>query len=322
MSSPLESAPTSPTVASSDAHPRLRYVYLCSAPHSGSTLLAFLLGAHPDVATVGELAASYPAKIRCSCGQPVPACPFFAELAARAAAEGMEVRHGDLEVGLKAREGCGRYEDLFFHTFRWRWLDRLRDLAYPASAPPRRLAAERLQRTWRLARLACEIQGRRVFLDTSKNPQTLPFLACDPRFDLRTIVLHRDGRGTVNSLMRKEKRALETAVGEWLWCYRHLERVVRNYLPADRVHVVRLEDLCRDPEGVERALFRFMGVGEDAALDFSDPARFHVMGNMMRLSFDGRIRLDEKWRDELTDEEKSYIDRRIGAKNRQYGYGE
>ena len=36
----------------------VRLVYILAASHSGSTLLAMLLGSHPDVCTVGELKAT------------------------------------------------------------------------------------------------------------------------------------------------------------------------------------------------------------------------------------------------------------------------
>ena len=48
-------SPTS-TVAPSAALPRL--AYLLAASHSGSTLLAMLLGAHPEACTAGELKAT------------------------------------------------------------------------------------------------------------------------------------------------------------------------------------------------------------------------------------------------------------------------
>jgi len=49
----------------------LKYVYLTSSGYSGSTLLSFMLGAHPCIATVGELSNSIenndPDNYRCSC---------------------------------------------------------------------------------------------------------------------------------------------------------------------------------------------------------------------------------------------------------------
>ena len=61
----------------STSKPRLGYIL--AASHSGSTLLAMLLGAHPDACTIGELKGieveveTY----RCSCGELIRECDFW-----------------------------------------------------------------------------------------------------------------------------------------------------------------------------------------------------------------------------------------------------
>src|ERR1041384_2871141 len=60
------------------APPRLAYIL--SASHSGSTLLAMLLGAHPDACTVGELKLTSMGDVnqyRCSCGDRLMTCSFW-----------------------------------------------------------------------------------------------------------------------------------------------------------------------------------------------------------------------------------------------------
>lgn len=49
---------------------------------------------------------------------------------------------------------------------------------------------------------------------------------------------------------------------------------IERYLalfPRERLHVILYDDLARDPEGVLRALFRFLGVDEDAAVADTRP---------------------------------------------------
>ena len=56
-----------------------RLFYILAASHSGSTLLAMLLGSHPDVCTAGELKAASVGDVdayRCSCGAPILQCGF------------------------------------------------------------------------------------------------------------------------------------------------------------------------------------------------------------------------------------------------------
>src|SRR5690606_37344402 len=55
------------------------FAYIASPSFSGSTLLTFLLNAHPDVCTVGELKAGMPDGYNyvCSCGVPLGQCDFW-----------------------------------------------------------------------------------------------------------------------------------------------------------------------------------------------------------------------------------------------------
>ena len=59
-------------------------VYILAASHSGSTLTAMLLNAHPDVCTVGELKMSrFSAadRYRCSCRSLLTECTFWDQVA-------------------------------------------------------------------------------------------------------------------------------------------------------------------------------------------------------------------------------------------------
>ena len=72
--------------------------YILAASHSGSTLLAMLLGAHPEVCSVGELkisptALGDPRQYRCSCGQRITACTFWKHVGAA-----MKVRGHQFDV--------------------------------------------------------------------------------------------------------------------------------------------------------------------------------------------------------------------------------
>ena len=62
------------------------FVSVQTSAFSGATLLAFLLGAHPEVATVGEMsgliAREDPETYLCSCGQRIRSCGFWRAVAA------------------------------------------------------------------------------------------------------------------------------------------------------------------------------------------------------------------------------------------------
>lgn len=299
---------------------KLRCVYLCSAPHSGSTLLACLLGAHPQVSTVGEFGATFNSHGKCSCGVPYDECDVWKRWRNDARHDGLELELGNLGVNLEPRD-ADRIGDLFYYHFPLKVLDGLRDRFFARSGSRWKAAATVVDRYYHLARLLCRQQETNVFLDTTKNAYQIRFLAADPRIDLKMIALVRDGRGVTNSLINREKWTPERSVGTWTWANRNIARAAK-YLPRENVLWLRLEDLCHEPEAMLDRLQRFCGATPCLTLDASNTSERHVIGNSMRLSFDGRIKLDEKWRTSLSAENLALFERRAGKLNRRLGYSD
>ena len=109
------------------------YVFLASSAYSGSTLLSFLLGAHPQIATVSAASGGRrQARIetyRCSCGRLMRECPFW--LAIRQAMRDRGYGDFGLEhfgLGFDTRPGT-RLERLRTGSLRWSWLEGARDAA-------------------------------------------------------------------------------------------------------------------------------------------------------------------------------------------------
>ena len=64
-----------------------KYVYICSAGHSGSTLLDLLLGSHSRIASLGEidqLSKNIALNTLCACGEPVRSCVLWRDILAKA----------------------------------------------------------------------------------------------------------------------------------------------------------------------------------------------------------------------------------------------
>jgi hypothetical protein len=276
---------------------------------------------HPQVSTVGEFGKPIDVtSYVCSCGAPLRECAFYAAWGERARRQGIDFRLGDFAVDLEPTRAGGLVESAFYYHFPWRTLDRIRDVFYSRKSHAWRRVALALDRSNRLARCLCEWERTSVFLDTSKTPYQPRFLSQHREIRLKTIMLVRDGRATANSIMRKERLPFETAVEAWLWPCRIMNRTVRHNLRTGDVFWLRLEDLCRDPDGVLRSLHRFLGIEERALPGACDRGRFHIIGNTMRLSFDGSLRLDERWKSELSPEQRAYFERHAGGLNRYYGY--
>ena len=295
------------------------YVYLCSAPHSGSTLIACLLGAHPAISTVGEFGANVPTTQRCSCGIPFAECQFWQSWISRTRAKGIDFQLGNIGINLEPIPEAGFFESLFYYQFPLKIVDHIRDLAYAGSLHRRQSVQLALEKTIALATDLCEHQGSSVFLDTTKNPLQIRFLARHPEIRLKVIALVRDGRGVMNSLMLKEKWSPQESIDCWLWSNRNLQRAER-YLSKEDVYWLHLEELCRDPEASLKSLFDFCGVPPQWPLDFSDLTQRHIIGNRMRLNFKGQVRHDEAWRTTLADEHLALFSRHAGWLNQQFGY--
>ena len=297
------------------------YVYLASVEHSGSTLLACLLGAHTQVTGVGEFGTPFPKDGNCACGVIYRECPFWSEWGERARAEGIDFDLGNLDINLTPSADAGKWELLFSYLFPDLWQDRLRDILFPAGSRHRDRAEAAIHKSDRLAAIACGMEGTEVFLDTTKNPFQVRHLAENLPGRTKLISLVRDGRGVMNSLIEKEKYSPEQAVSAWLWGNRNLDRVAR-YLPPEAVFRLRLEDLCADPDGTWERLCEFLGVDPAQRPDHTDRSHRHVVGNRMRHSFDGAIRHDEKWRTALSPEHLALFEEKAGDVNRRYGYGD
>jgi Sulfotransferase domain len=297
------------------------YVYLCSCPRSGSTLVANLLARHPEVSTVGEFGETFFGKTGlCTCGAQLQNCELWTKWAERAKAEGLEFEIGSLPVSLINRVHKSYWEDLFYHLFPFKFVNKARDLLYLPTSYYIRHARKTIAYSIRLAQILCDIDGTSFFLDTSKGASQVRFLSKYGDIPLKVVALVRDGRATMCSLMGKLKKSKEEAVRDWMWWNNGIERAITHYANPSDVYRLRLEDLCWRPAETMGDLCRFIGIDPKALLDFSSDKKCHVLGNPTRHQFNGELRLDESWKKKLTREELNYFEALAGKLNRRYGY--
>jgi hypothetical protein len=239
---------------------------------------------------------------------------------AEAKKEGVDVTAGKLDIYLQPRPEGGLFEDLFYYLFPGHAVNRIRDAAFSLFSHRPAEVRRAVDKAINLAGILCRIEHASVFFDATKMPYWVRFLgqhATDVRVKLLALV--RDGRGVMNSLIKREHYTPEYAIAHWLWSNRNLRRAVR-YLPPADVFWMRLEDFCQAPQDRLREIFRFLGVDEHAPLVRQDPTRRHIIGNTMRFTFMGEIRRDEAWRQELTREHLRLFEKKAGWLNRLLGY--
>ena len=321
-----------------------KLAYILAASHSGSTLLSMLLGAHPDVCTVGELKATTLGNVeryRCSCGLLIRECGFWRRVAGEMASRGHlfdVTRAGTNMLDLESRYAVRLLRPLH----RGAVLESIRDAALSVSGAWRRHLEETQKRNLALIESLSSLTGARVVVDSSKLGLRLKYLLRIPSLDVKVVRLIRDGRGVgltyanpsefadarneerrgggsgISETMEKG-RDMRTAAREWRRSNEEAEALLAG-LHRSQWLEVRYEDLCRDPANALRRVCSFVGVDPDRiVLDFRS-AEHHVVGNGMRFDSTSEVRLDERWKTELNDEQLRVFESVAGDMNRRYGY--
>jgi hypothetical protein len=326
-------APTSrpPSIADSRVSQReaTNLAYIVAASYSGSTLLAMLLGAHADGCTVGEMRApdvGNPDEYFCSCGAKIKQCSFWNRVSAGMASRGIpgfDITHADLSIHDTDNAYIRRLLD---PLPRGPLLEAARDLALNLS-PQWKTHLRRIQsRNAALVEVLQEVTGANIVVDSSKIAVHLKYLLRCPALKIKVIHLIRDGRAVTTSMighgLKRDTRArtIEAAASSWRGNNETAERLLTR-LPSSQWLQVRYEDLCREPAPMLEKLCDFLGMDrERVVLDFRSRQQ-HVLGNDMRLKSTSEIRVDERWRKQLSQEDLDVFEAAAGDLNRKYGYG-
>jgi hypothetical protein len=318
--------------------------YILSASHSGSTLLAMLLGTHPEVCTAGELKATSlgdPTRYRCSCGQPIRQCAFWSGVSRVMAGKGLVFDITEAGTSIQAsRNPYVRF--LLKPLHRGPVLEGLRDLALSLS-PDWRAHLLRVQmRNRALVDSLQELTGAGTVVDSSKSGLRLKYLLRNPGLQIRVIRLIRDGRGVALTYMDPtsfadaanpefrgggfgrhrtgERLSMTQAARDWRRSNEEAEQLLSTLARSQWIEV-RYEELCAKPEGTLQRILAFLGASPGIVVRDFRPVTQHVIGNGMRLDASPEIRLDERWRNCLSSADLREFDAVAGALNRRYGYG-
>jgi hypothetical protein len=301
------------------------YVCLPGCGYTGSTLLGFLLNAHPECASIGA-ATGLVARVdlpsyRCSCGALFGECGFWRAVAARTRELGHPV--DVYKTGFWSTHftwtGNRVLDALLFRSLRAPALTALRD-ALLADLPPVRAHLLAVAATSAaFARAVLEQTGKRVFVDTARDHQRPKLLARSPELDVRVIHLVRDARANSASIMKRLGLDAAAAARHWEKANLEAERT-RRYFAPERWLRVRYDELCSDLQATLDRISDFLGVRRaPAPADFRAGAH-HVIGNEMRLEGAGQVREDVSWRERLSASDLDAIARNAGRTNRFFGF--
>jgi hypothetical protein len=303
----------------------VRVIYILGSGRSGSTVLDTVLGHHADVVGVGELGGLHRAVCvnneYCACGRRGRECPFWVDVLTR----------WERAVG-PAR--AARYLAL------QRRFQRLGPASWARLSAGRIALTQSLGRylqlTHELYRSIAATSGKRIVVDSSKNPLRAAALARIPELDLRLIHLVRDGRAVAWSvkkpLPKNEQAGVHAAlrphpawrtIGYWAVVNLLAEWVQRGR--SDRSVRIRYEDFVSEPRLALGRIgaccgLEFGPVADDVLAGRPIPVGHTIAGNRLRMAGSVRLRPDWEWLEKLPAADRSLCWRLAGPLLKHYGY--
>ncbi|MFC2023137.1 sulfotransferase [Chloroflexota bacterium] len=305
------------------------FVSLVSTPFSGSTLLALLMDAHPEVASIGELSNAVGALFQsgrierylCSCGVQIEHCPFWRGVQELCAEQGIELDLHDF--GTELDSGLGhRVNQVLFGALGDLWPLQVFLNRILGFAPGYRLRIERVvNRNLVIAQAVCNGMRKRIFFDASKKVGHATLLQRRSDLDFKLVHLVRDPRGVVNSNRKhRGRRASQRSAHSWSRVHVDARRLGLS-LAQDAYLLVRYEDLCTNPEETLGEICRFLDIETLDLVSAAQERPHHLIGNQMRLRAFTGLRLDEAWRRDLTPAEISRCMQATGSVVEDLGLG-
>jgi len=285
-------------------------VYILSSRYSGSTLLSFVLGSHPEISTIGELKkfhakmiAKHGSAKTCSCGKLFVECEFWSKIL-------MELRRSnpkrDFPSDFSQFEFFGNkyINHLFYKSCLW--LNPKHQLVFTIPSLKTKMS-NFLDYNYSIIKTANSLYEKNVFLDSSKPLRNLLYLSLDKRYDLYVLHLIRDPRGQVNSSLKYNKWSIGKATRKWIQTLEaHLDFLKKNDL---KNHTIQYENFCRNPEKELQKIANFVGISERFEFTKFRETEQHIMGNYgMRLGKDMKIEERIDWLQKLSDRDRSSIE--------------
>jgi len=303
-----------------------RLVYILSPSYSGSTLLTLLLAQHQDIATMGELKATAMGPIenyRCSCGELIEACDFWQQLqlSVKKQNKAFSLQNFGTHFG-----SASLFSDRILRAqVRGPIFESIRQvgLSLPGVAAEFQQIIENNQY---FIEQTCRLQDKSIFLDGSKDPHRLKYLMQSNLWDIKVIRMYRDGRAQSNSQRKKGYHGGDyaSACHEWKSTIAQMHEV-SALLPKDDLITIKYESLCADPNAVMESLWQFLDIPsmeqDWSSVDLRQTPH-HIIGNSMRTKSQISIKVDDAWKETLSDDDLTAFNNIAASTNHQLGYGD
>jgi len=287
----------------------LKIIYIIGAGRSGSTLLDIILGSHQDAVSGGELINAFHAVENineyCACGKPAGDCVFWEKVFESWTDIAGENWQEELSRLKKKFESLLRFPILilskFFKTGDYLHYKSLHKGFYQSVA---------------------KVSGKRIIVDSSKNPLRAYSLSDMDGVDTYFIHLVRDGRGVVYSLLKgfqkdpkkglqkdlKPKPVYQTAV---LWVIINtFAKLLNQGKTGEHYILLRYEDLSTSFDLEMNRLEEFLGLDYTGIINLIKGDKeleigHLIAGNRLRMSKTVSLKPDFSWKNKLPEREKT-----------------
>lgn len=300
-------------------------VFICSAGHSGSTLLDMMLGSHSEAESMGEL-INLPMDMAmnrgCACGRTMRDCSLWPEVMRR-----MELSP-DKPYALNLGYALAKVGDARKTSFLYKLLTRPKiaikyyQLRYslPMLSALTPGFEQGIANTLSVYDHVRAIQGKRMVVDSSKHYVRAAALYLAQPDITRVVVLVRDGRGVFYSNL-KRGFGRDFSLRAWHSHYKRALELLDRQVPESHRILVHYEDMVTDTRGTLAKLCDFLGMEfEPGMLDFRAGVHHNVNGNDMKFTSSTELRLDAAWKTKLESADREYFERHAGSLNRRLGY--
>jgi hypothetical protein len=307
-----------------------QYIYICSAGHSGSTLLDHILGSHDDIFSLGEiinLSKNISMNTLCTCGMPIKACTFWQEVLKKVNYKlnidvftnpyDLLLGYPDPKVYIDDIQKSIRYK-IKRHLVRKNYYLYLNNYLYiPKLIDSIKTACHN---TYSLYDSVLETSKKSIVVDSSKYYLEGLALYNNNSEKVKIILLVRNGYSVYYSYLNHGfKRSV--AVNAWKNHYKRAIPLIKNKIKQKDVLLVKYENMTKKPNEEINRICKFIGIKyDDKMLGFSGSLHHSVDGNDMRFKKNNKIKYDNRWEKQLKREDKRYFDNKAKKINRILGY--
>ncbi len=312
-----------------------KYLFILGAQRSGSTLLNLVLGSHPAAIAIGEgwkLNQAVVENNECTCGQPIQECAFWKKVSVAMEQDigwnpfvspGQRVMH---------RRDVGKIRSILLIA-----AEKIVGKLGATKASNAMLSLIKKSSTSKsvvttgFALLdACLVaSGAKLAVDSGKDAFRVDAMFSQRPELCKIVFLVRDGRGVSASRLGKGRSpstpnhpSMQSAARQWKKENLQTLAVVKRF-PSEAWMIQRYEEFCESPKQVLSKICDFAGFEfDESMLQFGDQQHHNLIGNRMRFSKQANIRVDDAWRNNLTQQELAEFNEIAGELNKHFGFTE